>query len=128
MPAPSPIRHDADHARVLRLMVTDTYRWQHDWAAWRLRFHHDDLAAGITAAEVGAFIHSEVLKLCIQRAEAHAGILYLREEEDLISVFDRFGAIEHGPGHISALQSRDAVSLRRGPPCLDDAGPLIWCG
>ncbi|MCX7383986.1 MAG: hypothetical protein NT133_21790 [Alphaproteobacteria bacterium] len=102
------MRHDADHVRILRLMVTDTYRWRCDWAAWRMRFEHDDHVPGLSLREVAAFVQARALPLCGSGAEASGNILYLRDEEDLPRVFDVFGAILHGLGHISAIQSRDA--------------------
>lgn len=107
-PAPPPPRHDADHVRILRLMVTDTYRWRCDWAGWRVRFAHDDHLPGLSLGEVGAFVQTRVVPLCGSGAEGHGNILYVREEEDLIPVFDAFGAIDHGLGQITAIQSRDA--------------------
>ena len=107
-PVPAPIRHDADHVRILRLMVTDTYRWRCDWAAWRIRFEFDDHVPGQSQQEVAAFVQSRALPLCASGAEASGNILYLRDETDLPPVFDAFGAIQHGLGHISAIQSRDA--------------------
>ena len=102
------VLHDAGHVRILRLMVTDTYRWKCDWAAWRLRFEHDAHVPGLTLPDVEAFVRARALPLCAHGAEAHANILYCRDEEDLPPVFDHFGLISHGLGHISAIQSRDA--------------------
>ena len=28
--------HDLDHIGILRLLVTDTFRWKRDWANWRV--------------------------------------------------------------------------------------------
>lgn len=107
-PPPAPARHDADHVRILRLMVTDTYRWRCDWAGWRVRFAHDDHVPGQTLNDVAAFVQARALPFCASGAEASGNILYLRDEEDLPRVFDAFGTIQHGLGHISAIQSRDA--------------------
>ncbi len=107
-PQPAPPRHDLDHVRILRLMVTDTYRWRCDWATWRIRFEHDDHVPQQTLLEVGAFVRTRALPLCAHGADAHGNILYLAAEEDLAPVFSAFGTIQHGIGHISAIQSRDA--------------------
>jgi len=102
------VRHDAEHVQVLRLMVTDTFQWKCDWANWRIRFEYDAHTSGHSLQEVAAFVVSRALPLCQNRAEAHANVLYLREEYDIGPVFDAFGAVGVGLGQISALQSRDA--------------------
>lgn len=108
-PPPPPVHApDAEHVRVLRLIVTDTYRWKHDRAPWRIRFEQDPHVQGITPLEIAALVKSQALPLCAHAALADANVLYVADERDLTSVFDRFGGIAHGPGHISAIQSRDA--------------------
>ena len=106
--AAATVVHDAGHVQILRLMVTDTYRWKCDWASWRMRFDYDEHASGMSLHDIGAFVRENALVLCTYGAEAHANILYLRDESDLLPVFDAFGKTSHGLGHVSAIQSRDA--------------------
>ena len=108
LPADATLRHDAEHIRVLRLMVTDTYQWKFAWADWRLRFHADTSVVGITPREIEDFLKERALPLCIDQAAVEANMLYLRSEMDLVAAFDVFGAITHGAGHISAVQRRQA--------------------
>ncbi len=98
--------HDAGYVQILRLLVTDTYRWKCDWAAWRMRFDYDEHADGMRLSQVGALIREQALPHCTYGAEAHANILYLREEQDMPMVFAQFRTITHGLGHISSIQSR----------------------
>ena len=100
------LRHDAEHVRVLRLMATDTYQWKFNWAEWRMRFHSDASVAGITLPEITAFLRDQALPICTDHAAADNNVLYLRNEVDLVAVFDVFGATAHGPGHISSIQRR----------------------
>ena len=100
------LRHDAEHVRVLRLMVTDTYQWRYAWADWRLRFHADPHVPGVRPDEVEAFLNARALPGCQRQAAVEGSVLYLRDEADLIPQFDQFGAIAHGLGHISSLQRR----------------------
>ena len=112
MSAPPPpgltLRHDAEHVRVLRLMVTDTYQWKFNWAEWRLRFHSDPSAPGIAPREIEDFLRERALPLCIDQATVEANMLYLRSEVDLVAAFDVFGSITHGAGHVSSVQRRQA--------------------
>jgi hypothetical protein len=105
---PVPVRHDAEHVRMLRLMVTDIYPWRCEWAAWRMRFEQDPLIPGMAPPETAELVRGRAQPLCHRAAEAHANILYLRDEEDLVPVFAVFGHVADGLGHITAIQSRDA--------------------
>ena len=127
------VLHDADHVQLLRLMVTDTYRWKCDWADWRIRFEFDAHTAGLTLLDVTAFLHQHALPLC-SGAEVQANVLYLRDEGDLAPIYDNFGRIVHGLGHFSAIQSRagyeDAVRIaawlaERRRPAASSSDPLI---
>ncbi|MDE2573787.1 MAG: hypothetical protein KGL55_00600 [Rhodospirillales bacterium] len=102
------VTHDLDHIQVLRLFVTDTYRWKRDWAEWRIRFAHDEDEPGSSFRDVAALVRDKAAPLCRRAAEAVEIVLYVREEDDLKAVFDRFGATLHGAGRISAIQSRSA--------------------
>jgi hypothetical protein len=108
LPAETILRHDAEHVRVLRLMVTDTYQWKHAWAEWRLKFHADPSVPGIAARDIEDVLRGRALGLCRDQAVVDSNVLYLRSEADLVAVFDVFGGLTHGPGHIAAVQRRQA--------------------
>jgi hypothetical protein len=130
--AQADVRHDVEHVRLLRLMVTDTYRWKCMRAEWRVRFDFDPQHPGMTLPDITAFLHRNALSLC-PGAEVDANVLYLRDEADLDPVHRAFGYVTHGLGHISAIQSRaaydDAVRIAAwladgGRPAIRAADPL----
>ena len=49
---PGALVHDIVHVQVLGLLVTDTFRWKRDWAAWRIRFAYSNEHAGQSFRDV----------------------------------------------------------------------------
>ena len=90
----------------LGLLVTDSFRWKHGWATWRIRFHFDDGHRGLHLHELLVCLHERALAQCQHRAECDGNMLYLLATEDVKSVFRTFGAIRQGLGRIAAIQSR----------------------
>ncbi|HEY0421435.1 MAG TPA: hypothetical protein VGC80_18105, partial [Acetobacteraceae bacterium] len=101
---------NAAQSRVLGLLVTDSFRWKHDWAAWRIRFAYDNDHRGRGFRDVKAFLRESAAPHCRARCECDDNMLYLQDATDVKSVFAAFGAISHGLGEIAAIQSHAAYA------------------
>jgi hypothetical protein len=99
--------HDAAQVQVLGLLVTDTYRWKRDWAAWRIRFAYSNEHPGQGFREVSYFVREAAAQLCRHRCDCADIVLYLSHADDLKAVFAAHGQVPHGMGQISAVQHRD---------------------
>ncbi|MCC6717449.1 MAG: hypothetical protein IT555_06160 [Acetobacteraceae bacterium] len=105
--APATLVHDIVHVQVLGLLVTDTFRWKRDWATWRIRFAYSNENAGQSARDVAFFVREAAAQLCQHRCDCADNVLYLSHMDDVRAVFAAYGMVPHGPGQISAIQSRD---------------------
>ena len=99
--------HDAAQVQVLGLLVTDTYRWKRDWAAWRIRFAYSNEHSGHSFREVTFFVREAAAQLCQHRCDCADIVLYLSHRDDLKAVFATYGMVPQGMGQISAIQNRD---------------------
>jgi hypothetical protein len=96
--------HDVVQVRLLGLMVVDTFRWKHAWAAWRIRFAIDNDVRDMAYAQITAFVRDQVVPHCTQRAECADIVLYLADLRDARTVIRLHGHTTQGPGLISSLQ------------------------
>lgn len=94
------------HERARLLLGHEATSWAHEWAAWRVRFAHDNAHFGLHLRDVGRFIHESVLPHCQRQAACAETTLYLAAMDDLRMVFHGFGAMRQGCGSIAAIQSQ----------------------